>query len=279
MEQWFKPNQNIGGGWSCESSFVWDVFGTGYCETYSRKFHYVNTTTYSTDWPQANSNVSEINSAITIILGGLQGPNVYTSIAFQEGICAPLGVFVDVAGRPITVNIPSQLEKSGVCIMNWQLNCTATLRYDPRRDYTETAIFNLIANVQPILTAPTVEQNTELINIECVDVGEQLEGIEPWTSFAGQSVAIATVIWPNNPTTPGGLSFQVCVTPGIAGTIEPVFSDIPGTITIDGTVHWSSNGDQPAHQFSRMVAKFASRIRTNRTCYEPVASRRQSRHV
>jgi hypothetical protein len=269
MDQWFKPNQSIGGGWSCESSFVWDVFGTAYCATYERHFHYVNTSVPDPDWPQPNCAVSEVTSAITQVTGGIGGPTIYTSVAWQEGICAPLGVFVDVAGRPITVNIPSTLNKSGVEVMNWQLNCSATLRYDPKRDYTETAIFNMVANLQPVLTAPTVEQNTELLTIDCVDVGEQLVDLEPWTSFAGQSVPIATMIWPNNPTTPGGLSFQVCVVPGIAGNVEPVFYDIPGAITIDGTVHWASMGTNPLTSFPGWSPN--SPIGFGQImCYEPV---------
>ena len=108
MDQWFKPNQSIGGGWSCESSFVWDVFGTAYCTTYERHFHYVNTSVPNPDWPLPNCAVSEITGAITQVFGGLGGPICYTSVAWQ----VRLGVFVDVAGRPITVNIPSTLNKA-----------------------------------------------------------------------------------------------------------------------------------------------------------------------
>lgn len=56
---------------------------------------------------------------------------------------------------------------------------------------------------------------------------------------------IAQIIFPNNPTKPGGLSYQICVTPGTAGTTEPDFSDVVGLTTNDNGVVWASMGQQP----------------------------------
>jgi hypothetical protein len=62
---------------------------------------------------------------------------------------------------------------------------------------------------------------------------------------AGQPVAAATFIFPDNPLVAGQTSSQVCVTPGTAGTVEPIFSNIAGQTTTDGTVVWSSLGSTP----------------------------------
>jgi hypothetical protein len=118
-----------------------------------------------------------------------------------------------------------------------------TLRYDAQRDFGEDLSFDMVANVQGLLASPLVDQNTELLKLQAVDLGAPLPDVKNWTDFAGQAVGIAQIIWPNNPTQPGGLAYQICITPGIAGTTEPVFSDIPGVTTNDGSVVWASIGD------------------------------------
>jgi hypothetical protein len=159
------------------------------------------------------------------------------TIQVQNGVCNPY------SDPPI--NTPSSLDVTGIIVPQWTLNCTWTLRYEAQREYTELLFFNVIANTQPVLAEPTVEQDTQTITINCVDVGVPLEQVEAWSDFAGQPVAVSQIIFPNNPTTPGGLSYQVCTQAGTAGNTEPIFSDVPGTQTIDGTVVWSSMGPTP----------------------------------
>jgi hypothetical protein len=69
--------------------------------------------------------------------------------------------------------------------------------------------------------------------------------LDAWSNYRNQPVAVATLILPNDRAAVGGTSYQICIVPGIAGNVEPQFSDVPGTVTIDGTVHWASLGDQP----------------------------------
>jgi hypothetical protein len=103
----------------------------------------------------------------------------------------------------------------------------------------------MTADTQAVLASPTVSQDTELITLSSVDVGQPLLEVDAWSDFKNAAVGEAQIIFPNNPTTPGGLAYQICVVPGTAGATEPVFSDIVGTITNDGTVQWASMGLSP----------------------------------
>ena len=168
------------------------------------------------------------------------------------------------------VNQPSSYHMTGLIVPQWNLNCTWNLRYDAKRDFFENLTFNLIANTQSVLGAPTVEQDTEVITINGADVGQPVITLDAWTDFAGQHVSVGQLIFPNNPTTPGGLSYQVCIIAGTAGTTEPVFSDTVGTVTIDGTVHWASLGTSPLTtqpDWSEATFVPAGQI----ICYQPVS--------
>ena len=120
-----------------------------------------------------------------------------------------------------------------------------SLRYEAKREFSEILIMNITANLQQTLVSPLVSQNTELIKITSANVGQPLTTPDAWSDFIGQPVGIAQVIFPNEPTLPGGTSYQICIQAGVAGLNEPIFSDIPGTITSDGTVQWASLGEQP----------------------------------
>src|ERR1035437_2108194 len=110
------------------------------------------------------------------------------------------------------------------------------IRYDASRQFSENLSFDMTANVQGILASPLVAQHTELLTINGVDVSQPLVQVLAWTDIAGRAVGLGLTIFPNNPTTPGGLSYQICVGTGTAGTVEPEFSDIPGFTTNDNGV-------------------------------------------
>jgi len=124
-------------------------------------------------------------------------------------------------------------------------------RSDGSRQFSEILSFDMTANVQGILASPLVDQHTELLTISSVDIGQPLVEVDAWTDFLSAAVGIGQVVFPNNPTTPGGLSYQICVVAGTAGATEPVFSDVPGFTTADNTVTWSSLGTQGISQASK----------------------------
>jgi hypothetical protein len=137
-----------------------------------------------------------------------------------------------------------EASSSGVVIPLWSVAMDMTIRYDANRQFSERLSFDMLADVQGILALPTVSQHTELLTVSSVDISQPLVEVDAWTDFAGRSVGLGQAIFPNNPTTPGGLSYQICVAAGTAGLTEPVFSDIPGAATGDGGVTWSSLGTQ-----------------------------------
>lgn len=242
LSDWPKPGAGIGAGYRCQSSFTTDVFFVTQTPTAS----------YSYSWSNTDPNPGQCSnaSASTNSSGpALLSPNPLTvALAgyYQSGLCFP------TTDPP--ANTPMSLTSSGIVVPLWAVSMDMTIRYDAHRDFSELLSFDLIANTQPILAAPTVSQNTELLSIQAPDVGEPLIEIKAWTNFASAPVGLTQLVTPNNPTTPGGLSFQICVVAGTAGATEPVFSDVPGAVTIDGTVHWASLGNTSITAASRWSA-------------------------
>jgi hypothetical protein len=232
LSDWPKPGASIGGGYKCETSFVTDTY-------------FVNetpTTSYSSSWTNSDPNPGQCsNASMSVSSSGpaLLSPNPLTNILtsyFKSGVCFP-------DSDPPT-NVPMEMSSSGVIIPMYNVSMAMTIRYDASRQFSEILSFDMLANVQGILASPTVDQNTELLAISSVDIGQPLVEVEAWTDFASRSVGLGQVIFPNNPTTPGGLSYQISVTAGTAGAVEPVFSDVPGFVTNDNGVEWASLGTQ-----------------------------------
>jgi hypothetical protein len=230
---WPKPGSDIGGGYKCESSFVTDTY----------LISQTPTTNYTNKWTNTDPNPGQCsNASISISSSGpaLLSPNPLQNVLtwyYRTGLCDPYSDPPE--------NHSAESTSSGILVPMTNVSMDMTIRYDLRREFSEILSFDMTANVQGILTSPTVAQHTELITLSSVDVSQPLIQLDAWSDFAGQSVGLAQPIFPNNPTTPGGLAYQICVQPGIAGTVEPVFSDIPGFITVDNTVHWASIGTSP----------------------------------
>lgn len=229
MGEWPRPGASIGGGYRVESSYVTDVYHVAQTPT----------TNYQSSWTaQDNPGQCGTESQSTQSSGpALLSPNALSVILTEytrSGVCLP-------DGDP-PQNIPAQVSITGMIVPAWYLSCNMTLRYDASRSYTEYLSFDMVANVQSVLASPLVDQNTELLSLQSVDVGAPMFDISEWTDFANKPVGIAEIIWPNNPTKPGGLAYQICIQPGTAGAVEPDFSDGVGVTTTDGTVTWASLG-------------------------------------
>jgi len=218
LSQWPKPGAGLGSGWFVETSFADDVYRINLTSMWSYSH------SWSTDAPMLDCSTNSMSaSASGPSCAGLSQQMTWLG---KAGYCNPYD--------DPPANEGASANWTGMIVPLWWINCTWELYYQAKRSFTENLTFNVTAHTQAILTAPTVEQNTELITITGVNVGEQLELIDAWTDIAGKYVERGFIIFPNNPTTPGGLSYQVCVVAGTAGSVEPVFSDLPGTITLDG---------------------------------------------
>ena len=242
MSDWPKPGAGIGGGYKCEASFITDVYFIS--ET--------PTTNHTMSWSSGAPKHEQCDQiAISQSSSGpaLLAPNPLQNLLtwyMKSGICDPYGSPPD---EP-PVNLPGESSGSGVIIPLWSLAMDMTVRYDANRQFSEILSFDMTANVQGVLASPLVAQHTELLTLNGADVGEPLVQVLAWTDFSGRGVGIGTIIFPNNPTTAGGLSYQICVGAGTAGTTEPAFSDIPGVVTYDNGVLWSSLGTQSLSQVS-----------------------------
>jgi len=56
---------------------------------------------------------------------------------------------------------------------------------DSSRQYSEVLAFDMTADTQAVLSSPTVSQDTELITLSSVDVGQPLLEVEAWDDFWG----------------------------------------------------------------------------------------------
>jgi hypothetical protein len=238
MSDWPKAGGGIGGGYKCESSFITDYYFIG--ETPN--------TTYSSSWTNSDPNPGQCSNASASYSSSgpaLLSPNPLQNVLteyYRSGLCFP--------DSDPPQNIPLESSSSGILIPLWSVGLDMTIRYDASRQFSEVLSFDMLANVQGILASPLVDQHTELLTIASVDIGQPLIQVDAWTDFAGRNVGLGQVIYPNDPTTPGGLSYQIAFVAGTAGANEPVFSDIPGAVTIDGGVHWASLGTQGVSQAS-----------------------------
>ena len=239
-DEWPKGGKGLGAGWTVESSYVNDP----YMVKHTPNWHITTDQQMygdSTDYDCAVVSINESSSGPALLGPALIG-NIVTDS--QIGVCNP-------NSDPPT-NIPAKLVEKFLYIPLWNLNCSWTLQYKAKREFTEVMFVDVTANAQAVLTSPTVEQDTDLIKMDG-EVGQPIMIYDAWTDFENSYVAQGTLIWPNNPTTPGGLSYQVAINSGYAGGVEPVFSDTPGTITQDNEVQWASLGEAPQNNIQDMA--------------------------
>lgn len=233
ISDWPKPGSGIGGGYSVESSFVNDIYRVALTPT----------TTYNSSWTNSDPNPGQCgNSAASSSSSGpaLLSPNPLNALLtgeYKSGLCFP--------DSDPPINTPATTTVTGMIVPQWTIAADMTMRYDASRSFSEVLVFDMTADTQGILTSPQIAQDSELITISSIDLGKPLQNVLAWTDFAGHSVNQAQVIFPNNPSKPGGLSYQICVVAGTAGATEPVFSDFPGVVTNDNTVTWASLGESP----------------------------------
>ena len=257
MSDWPKSGKALGAGWTVEASYVDDP----YMVEHVPNWHWSTSTTFGEGFsynmdgervtpPDCSVSAQALTQSGPALLGAaLTAQGVVLN---QPGICVSQ-VSHNMDGSPTSQQwtIPVKLNTLSVFVPLWSLNCSWTLRYNAKREYYEMATIDVTANTQAILTSPTVEQDSLLIKMDG-EVGQPIILYDAWSDFANQVVPTGTIIYPNNPTTAGGLSYQYCEG-GLTGTVEPQFSDIPGTITVDNEASWISLGPYPQSNIQRMA--------------------------
>ncbi len=250
LQDWSAMHgRSLGAGWTVETTYVNDPFMISHTPTW----HISSTQTFYgslADYDCATVSIAEAQSGPALLAPSISG-TIYTE--YQVGICNPGGnPLGSMFGGSDPVNIPAKAQTASIFVPLWSLNCSWTLRYNAKRDFTEMAVITVNASTQAVLTSPTVEQDTLLIKMDG-EVGEPLLVYDAWSDFAGQYVGTGQLIFPNDPIMAGGLSYQICTTPGVAGMVEPVFSDVPGEPTADNGVIWTSLGENPQSKIQRMT--------------------------
>lgn len=109
-----------------------------------------------------------------------------------------------------------------------------------QNDFTETISLTLSSDLQPLLSDPTSEEETEVLELQGANVGEAAIDYKAWTSLT--TVQRGQIAQPNLSAGPGGTSYQIALTAGTVGGTPPLFSDVVGETTVDGTVTWACIG-------------------------------------
>lgn len=234
VDAWPKPLQQIGGGWSVfygdaqDTLYAQDAYTISWSASYqnNEKTH-EDGDTMSASW-SATEPVGSVWASVVI------------SEVSQTGIVDPFAV--DGDGDPSPLNLPATYNSTTMYVMGSRISGSMTLQYVAERPRTERVIFAINADTQEVIVNPTLDQNSEVLTMSGADVGTPILDLLNWSSIAGLAVVVGQVIFPDNPSTPGGRSIQIATVAGTAGETEPNFSDVPGDTTIDNTVTWSSLG-------------------------------------
>ena len=182
LNDWPKPGAGMGSGWSCESSFVTDVWGVKDAVNATYTYNYQNKEDKHENGDTMTSNV---NSNFPILNGGLfyvttlpaewAPPEITPDtnpLTFQNNI-----TFTLTAHRSIVIGDPStgraasaSVQYTYAVIPLWLLNTGLSLRYNASRGRGERVRFTLKTNTQPIVT-DAGEEETAILSLSSVDVG------------------------------------------------------------------------------------------------------------
>lgn len=236
ISEWPKPLQSFGGGYTVAFANAFDSAHVNATVTASASVSWTNKEKEHSDGDQLSLNVSETKPIFN-------GPakSVLATYRNQVGFLDPFAT--DGNGDPSPTNISPHLEATWIYCPLWSVSTSLMLSYrDLDRQRVERVQMLLQSDLQSIIVRPEVEQNSETIIKNGVDVGIPIVRLLNWTTVAGTAVALDTIVFPDHPTLPSQRTAQVCVTAGIAGLVEPGFSDVPGVTTNDNTVVWASLG-------------------------------------
>ena len=264
IEDWPKPGTTLGGGWSVLSGLAYDTYGINTAVPFTYQTSFRNHSkehspgdTMAVDWTSTEvvfgaglTGISADNIGGGGVFAGGAFPNIYGSYSQTAGgISIPMTAEtqsgVIAPSDPDFHDIPTSYSReTHTLVPIWRVDTNLVLRYDAMRPRSEHLVFTLMANVQPLLTPPQspAVPIEETIKLTGVDVGLPLANVLDWLSIKGQAVSVGQVMYPNQPTIRGGTTYQICTVAGTAGDVQPTFSHVVGQTTIDGTVEWTSLG-------------------------------------
>jgi hypothetical protein len=240
-QEWPKPGQDLGGGWVADIGSMAVAIGGGN-GTYSE----------SGSWQDQNQYHNEgdtISASWSVTLPLSPGVEVNRQESATYGNIGGGHNFIGTPGFGGAGSVTNSSGSSGYSatwnvLSIWRVYCQLFIRpNNSPNDFTETFTFTLYSDIQHILGDPDAKEETEVITLESQDVGEAAYDFKAWTSLAGKPVQLGQIMLPNTRTVgPGGDSFQICIVPGTMGTIEVLYSDIIGDITVDGNSQWACVG-------------------------------------
>ena len=205
ISSWPHAGASLGGGWQIDSATARDVSGTAYIVSGSANYSYNNPAKF-----HSFGDMMSRTTSITWPAGGAIAQTVVLNLFEQIGLQAPQGVFVTIEGAPITVNIPFVYDEQLFFVYAWIIGTSLALRYLPDRDYKEQLNITLQASTQAVVVDPTIQQESELIKLPGVDVGQPLINVLSWLAVAGKVVGVGTVVVPTSqaPAGPNGVISQ-----------------------------------------------------------------------
>ena len=243
---WPRPGTTLESGWNVWASLAVDLLGTQTAIPLTIHYQWQNQEQTHTTGDTMSSNMSyTYPSTFTPVSipgrSGEAGGLTYTLSYFFQA-----HVLLAGAGYN-TINTPLIYEASYLNVLPYRINGSLWLRYDRSAKYTETATFTMPIDVQPFEVVINEFPNPEfeLIQKTGIDVGVPLLNVLDWSSVQGQPVRAGTLIFPNDPSYPGGQSYQIYTAAGTASTTPPEFSDTEGQPTTDGGATAVSLGLSP----------------------------------
>lgn len=231
VSEWPKPEQSVGGGWEVHSSRAVDLAqidlqwnGTFHQSWENREKEHLPGDAISWDYTMTAPE-------------GLVQNGILALEVSQPAFMDPF--------NPDFQDITTAWDrKQFIYVGEYDVATNLSMRYNAARQRTERIRFTLPANIQTVMTQaqspPLPSQET--ITISGQNVGERLVDVKDWLSVKNTVVVEGQVIYPNQPTLPGGSSYQICTTGGMTGNVEPTFSPDIGQQTVDNAAVWTSLG-------------------------------------
>ena len=245
---WPKSGSGIGGGWTAAISWAGErdpgMFEAGLMQMQPTQ------AAYSYSWKNQQKEHQEYDTmSVDINFTPPFGKAIELKREGQDGFQD--AYHTDFNGDPDPINIPNTMNIQWFCYRTFALDflgkqslATLTVTYKADRKRSEDLEMTVAADVQPVLIDPLVTEDTEQITLKSSDLSLPLIDMLNWDSVGmGGRVELGQFIYPDNPLVPGQTSSQICVQAGNTGMQEPVFSNISGDTTVDGTVIWASYGD------------------------------------
>lgn len=262
---WPKSGSSLGGGWYAGVSWAGErdpsiLQDFQFQQQQSTQFTQIP---YTFQWTnQAKKHTFGDTMSISINYTPPFGTSILLKTVQQIGIQDP--DTVDADGNPAPINIPAKVSMDWFCYYPFALSfqgkqsvASLGLVYQADRKRSERLEMTVTADVQAILTDPLITEDTEQITLKSGDLSLPMIDYENWSSIGmGGAVTQGMFIFPDNSVVPGQTSSQIALNSGTTGMVQPIFSNIAGQTTSDGSVIWVSLGDTPPAEGAQDWGRF-----------------------